>query len=295
MTNFVNVRLPDDLLIDPNLSVLVNKLAIDNPKWVFEPRKGGREIHKRTVNFKYHMSEELQKANTAPDGFHFIRSIHVSQDGEQLGVLHVDTMYKRSSDVNWQYGVSSWRVEKSRGARNTTYTTKLDMAIRHAKKMFKPMDNVETYAKAEEAIRSGFHDALRNLMDPIRASRLIKSNVALQAYALAKATGEDVLLSPDLLEIERQLQSESYIRAMGEYFLAHNMVNTHDKQLRVVVALGGNHYLFKDENYELLCLDFDQLPESMKNNVSVMHLMQDNEVVRDVGYRYNDTHFYVYK
>jgi hypothetical protein len=294
MTNFVNIRLPDDLLIDPNLKVLVDKLAIDNPKWVFQPRKGGREIYERTVNYKYSMSVDTQAANTAPEGFRFVRNIHVWQDDEQLGVLHVDQHYKRNVDQTWHYGVQSWRIEKSRGNRNITYTTKLDMAIRHAKKTFKPMDHTETYNKAEDSIRHGFHDALRNLMDPIKAQRLIKSNVALQAYALAKATGEDII-SPDLLEIERQLQSDSYKQSMGEYFLASDMMHNHDKQMRVVVATGGNTYLFKDEDYQLLCANFDHLPERMQNNLSVMHLMQDNEVVRDVGYRYNDTHFYIYK
>ena len=89
-------------------------------------------------------------------------------------------------------------------------------------------------------------DALRNLIDPIRGARFIKSGISLQAYALAKATGEAVT-SPELLEVERQLQSETYQRAMGEYLLANGMVNTHDKHMRVVVAMGGNHYLFKDD------------------------------------------------
>ena len=95
MTNFVNIRLPDDLLIDPNLKVLVDKLAMDNPKWVFQPRKGGREIYERTVNYKYSMSEETQAANTAPEGFRYVRNVHVWQDDEQLGVLHIDLHYLR--------------------------------------------------------------------------------------------------------------------------------------------------------------------------------------------------------
>ena len=294
MSNFVNIRIPDNLLIDPNLKVLVDKLAMDNPKWVFAPRKGGREIHQKAVNFKFSASEETQKANTAPEGFSFVRAIHVSQDGEQLGVLHVDNQYNRNRDQNWHYGVQSWRVEKSRGDRNTTHTTKLDMAIRHVKKTFKPMDHNETYTKAVDAIHRGFQDALRNLTDPIRNTRLIKSSVGLQAYALAKAVGEPIV-SPDLLEIERQLQSETYKQAMGEYFLSTNMAAAQDKQLTVVVALGNNVYLFKDAEYEIRCVDFDMLSERMKNNLSVMHLMQDNEMVRDVGYRYNDTHFYIHK
>ena len=82
---------------------------------------------------------------------------------------------------------------------------------------------------------------------------------------------------------------------MGEYFLAREMVGHHQRDMRVVVAMGGNQYLFKDDEYNLLCLDFDTLPERMQNNISVLHLMQDNEIVRDVGYRYNSTHFYICK
>jgi hypothetical protein len=294
MTNFVNIRLPDDLLIDPNLKVLVDKLAMDNPKWIFQVRKGGREIYERAVNYKYSMTEEAQKANTAPDGFRFVRNIHVWQDEEQIGVLHVDNQYNRNRDQNWHYGVQSWRIEKSRGNRNISYTTKLDMAIRHVKKTFKPMDNIETYDKAVEAIRKSFSNAMRDLMDPIRSQRLIKSNVSLQAYALAKALGEDTA-SPDLREIERQLQSDSYKQSMGEYFLAYNMAHNHDRLMQIVVSMGDNYYLYKDDDYQLMCRGFDMLPERMKDHISVMQLMQDNEVVKDVGYRYNDTHFYVYK
>lgn len=293
MTNFVNVRLPDDLLIDPNLKVLVDKLAMDNPKWVFQVRKGGREIHERAVNYKYSMSEEVQKANTAPEGFKFVRNIHVWQDEEQLGVLHVDNQYHRNRDTNWHYGVQSWRIEKSRGDRNISYTTKLDMAIRHVRKMFKPMDYTETMQKAEESVRDGFYDAIRNLMNPIKDTRLIKSVVGLQAYALAKATGKSIV-SPDLLNIEQQLTSESFVQAMGEYKLANEML-IEDKCMGVVVVMGGNHYLFKDDNFYLRCVHLDELPERMQNNISVMHLMQDNEVTRKVGYRYNDTHFFIYK
>jgi hypothetical protein len=156
------------------------------------------------------------------------------------------------------------------------------------------MDNIETYDKAVEAIKKSFADALRNLMDPIKAQRLIKSNVSLQAYALAKALGEDIA-SPDLREIERQLQSDSYKQSMGEYFLAYNMAHNHDRLMQIVVSMGDNYYLYKDDDYQLMCRGFDMLPERMKDHISVMQLMQDNEVVKDVGYRYNDTHFYIYK
>jgi hypothetical protein len=293
MTNFVNIRLPDNLLIDPQLKLLVDKLAMNNPKWVFAPTRRGSN-YKQGVEVTYRMSDETRAKHTAPDDFSFTRAMQVSQDGEQLGVVFVDTTYSRKAEQPWHYGVTSWRIEKSRGTRNTTHSTKLDMTIRNVKKSFKPMDYTEIYVKAYDAVTSGFVDASRNLMDPVRSMRLIKGAVGLQAYALAKALGEPIE-SADLLEIERQLQSESFMQSMGEYNLAKTvMFDSDSNKLRAVVAMGGNQYLYKHPELDLVCQDFEALSERAKNNVSVMQLMQDNEIVRDVGYKYNNTHFYVY-
>lgn len=295
MTNFVNIRLPDNLLLDPQLKLLVDKLAINNPKWVFAQRRENRDTYSRSVaGSRYDIPEEERLKQEAPSGFKFLRAVSVKQDSELLGTVFVDTTYSRRVDQRWQYGVSSWRIDKQRGDMNTTYSAKLDTAIRTVKKTFKPMDHSETYNKAITEIHSGFSDAVRNLMDPIRGLRFIKNAVGLQAYAMAKAMG-DPIESPDLLELERQLQSDSYKQSMGEYSLAKTV--SHDKDcghLHPVIAMGDNRYLFKNDMAELVCLDFEQLPERMQNNVSVMHLMQDHEVVRDVGYRYNDTHFCIY-
>lgn len=295
MTNFVNIRLPDNLLLDPQLKLLVDKLAINNPKWVFAQRRENRDTYSRSVaGSRYDIPEEERLKQEAPSGFKFLRAVSVKQDSELLGTVFVDTTYSRRVDQRWQYGVSSWRIDKQRGDMNTTYSAKLDTAIRTVKKTFKPMDHSETYEKVIAVIYSGFTDAVRNLMDPIRGLRFIKSAVGLQAYAMAKAMGEPIE-SPDLLELERQLQSVSYRQSMGEYSLAKTV--SHDKDcghLHPVIAMGDNRYLFKNDMAELVCLDFEQLPERMQNNVSVMQLMQDNEIVRDVGYRYNDTHFCIY-
>lgn len=295
MTNFVNIRLPDNLLLDPQLKLLVDKLAINNPKWVFAQRRENRDTYSRSVaGSRYDIPEEERLKQEAPSGFKFLRAVSVKQDSELLGTVFVDTTYNRRVDQRWHYGVSSWRIDKQRGDMNTTYSAKLDTAIRTVKKTFKPMDHSETYEKVIAVIYSGFTDAVRNLMDPIRGLRFIKSAVGLQAYAMAKAMGEPIE-SPDLLELERQLQSDSYKQSMGEYSLAKTV--SHDKDcghLHPVIAMGDNRYLFKNDMAELVCLDFEQLPERMQNNVSVMQLMQDNEIVRDVGYRYNDTHFCIY-
>jgi hypothetical protein len=286
MANFVNIRLPEDKLLDPELKKIVDKLAMDNPKWVFSVMK---DVNSYARGISY---TTLTSQPVAPDGFTFVRAIEVSCDSELLGRVYVDSFYGRSATQNWRYNIKCWRVTKERGARDVTGTTKIDVALRHIRKLFKPKDYAETMIHAETAVDGGFTDAVRTLRDPIRAMRLVKSTVALQAYALSKALGEPVV-SPDLIEVERSLQSDSYKQAMAEYFLSEDMGKLYGtNKIRVVVALGDNRYLHRNDD-ELIASDFDRLPERMQNNISVLHLMQDNEIVRDVGFRYNDTHFYV--
>jgi hypothetical protein len=287
MANFVNIRMPEGMMLDPQLKVIVDKLAIDNPKWVFAPPKGV-SAHARGISYSSQTSQPV-----APDGFNFARVVDVTQDAEFLGKVYLDTFYGRNITQQWRYNIKCWRVTKERGSRDTTSTTKADVAIRHIKKLFKAKDYTETMSHAKTVMYSELTDAVRNLRDPIRAMRLVKSAVGLQAYAMAKALGEPIV-SPDLMEIERALQSDSYKRAMAEYALAEEIGHLHGtNKLRAVVALGNNQYLYEDDLFQLVVKYFDELPERMQSSVSVLHLMQDNEIVRDVGYRYNDTHFYV--
>lgn len=295
MTNFVNIRIDADRLLDPELKILVDKLALDNPRWVFSQNGKSHESHTYQIGRTYSQTEEVQKALSAPEGFKYLRRVDVHHNDEMLGRIGVDTNYRRSSGKHWSYTITSWRIDNSRGARNTSTTTKLDVATRMIKKVFKPMDMREIMLSGQDAIGRGFFDAARTLRDPITQLRLIKGNVGLQAYALAKAMGEEIT-APDLLAVEAQLKSETYQQAMAEYFLASAV--DHDvahHKLDTVIAVGGNQYIVRDDQGDVIRLNFEQMTEKMQSCVSVLHLMQDNEIVKDVGYRYNDTHFFVYK
>lgn len=293
MSNFVNIRISEDRLIDPELQLLVDRIALNNPRWVFSQNKKV-DGHHFQITRTYSQSAEVQESKTAPEGFKYLRMLEVHQDGELLGRVGVDNNYRRSSDKHWHYTITSWRVDKSRGSKNTMTTTKLDIAVRTAKKVFSPMNMREIMQAGEDSIQRGFYDASRNLRDPIQGSRLIKCTVTLQAFALAKALGEPIV-SPDLLAIEQSLTSDKYQQAMGEYFLAHSMSDdVAHRKLITIIAVGGNQYIMRNDEGDVTRFDFDQLSDKVQSNVSVLQLMQDNEVVRDVGYRYNDTHFMVY-
>ena len=73
MSNFANIRLPADKLIDPFLKVLVDKLALNNPKWAFTTNKDSQT---KAIGFNYN-----DTAGNAPDGFTYTRTINVREEG----------------------------------------------------------------------------------------------------------------------------------------------------------------------------------------------------------------------
>ena len=72
------------------------------------------------------------------------------------------------------------------------------------------------------------------------------------------------------------------------------MEATNSSNLMTTVCMHNGLYLYRDKQSDnLAAMEFDQLSEAWQNRLAVLQLMQDEEIVRDVGYRYNDTNFYI--
>jgi hypothetical protein len=52
-------------------------------------------------------------------------------------------------------------------------------------------------------------------------------------------------------------------------------------------------FLIPDENETLLPLPFEQLPVSLQERIGVLQLVQDEEIVLDVGFRRSAGQYYV--
>jgi hypothetical protein len=76
---------------------------------------------------------------------------------------------------------------------------------------------------------------------------------------------------------------------MSECLLAEKM----EKLKYVSVVVYNNAFLIRSSTGDTAYKSFDELPESMQNAISVLQLMEDGEVVDDVGYRHDDTHFLI--
>jgi len=286
MTQLANIQIPDKRILDPFLAKLVNKLALDNPQWTFSWKKASENSSPWPLVTKKDAEGNVIKA---PDGFEYLRTINVVEQGERLGRLHVDFRYGRSTTAVYQ--IESWRIESSRGARNATTTEKFDIAVRKVKKNFVRMNHDELMGKAEDSIRNGMHGTLRELREPIYRTSLIKDTVGLQKYVFCMVRGLPI---PDEIRttVETTFASEKYEEHMSRYELGNEIEEHQRADNMVYVVNHGGLYLCKAQE-DIMTLDFDSLPVAWQERIAVLQLMEDHEVVRDVGYRYNATHFFI--
>jgi len=286
MTQLANIQIPDKRMLDPFLEKLVHKLALDHPQWTFSWKKANENSSRwPLVTQKDAEGNNIQ----APDDFQYLRVIHVVEQGERLGKIWVNLRYGRSTTP--VYCVESWRIKSSRGAQNATTTEKFDIAVRKVKKNFVRMNHDETMGKAESSIHAGIYGTLRDLREPIHRTSLVKDTVGLQKYVFCIVRGLPI---PDEIRttVETVFASEKYEEHMSRYELGNEIEAHQTADNMVYVVNQGGLYLCKAQG-DIMTLDFDSLPVAWQERIAVLQLMEDHEVVRDVGYRYNAAHFYI--
>ena len=286
MTQLANIQIPDKRMLDPFLEKLVHKLALDHPQWTFSWKKANENSSRwPLVTQKDAEGNNIQ----APDDFQYLRVIHVVEQGERLGKIWVNLRYGRSTTP--VYSVESWRIKSSRGAQNATTTEKFDIAVRKVKKNFVRMNHDETMGKAESSIHAGIYGTLRDLREPIHRTSLVKDTVGLQKYVFCIVRGLPI---PDEIRttVETVFASEKYEEHMSRYELGNEIEAHQTADNMVYVVNQGGLYLCKAQG-DIMTLDFDSLPVAWQERIAVLQLMEDHEIVRDVGYRYNATHFFI--
>jgi len=286
-----NVIIKDGYVIDPMLAELITPLALAMPSYTFTTR-----TMDDTQFTHYSFPVTLKNRSVqAPEGKRFMRRLFVFCEDENLGELSVDSKYSRSrNDLVWE--IKSWRICNERGDRSTTKTTKVDVAKRAVKKYFLPK-GLDEMLKNNADVMYDCDRALGRLASDISRNTLFKNHSDLQEYVYHQLTGREI---PTQLKqrVETKMTSDKYKKAMGEFDLAASMDVRKDR-LIVIRHKGG--YLYRapvreneDENKSSVMFQtFEELPSLWQDRLAVLQLMEDEEVVRDVGYRRNDTHFVI--
>lgn len=280
-----HIRIPDGYELDPMLSELVNKLSMEKPDWVFDCMY--KDAYLTTNNH-----QRAVKQPGVAEEKRFLRKITIkNSEGQVMGTLRVDReswgRFANSGNPHI-YIVESWRIHKERGNRNQTKTSKIESAVREAKKHFGAMTRKEFMEKASEGIRSGFRDCTNNL---VRAFQIQCDKLPIYTYATLHYSQMRCLPvnETDAAEVRELVTSDKFEASLKDFLLSRTMSGYHrTDNMAFIVEYQGDFLVAGDvigEDAPVARMRFEEMPQDWQERISVLQLMQDDELVLDVGYR----------
>ena len=288
-----HIRVPEGYEIDPMLMELVNKLSMEKPDWLFNCMYGASYLNANTYNVtvKRPFNQEEDKS--------YLRKVTVKdRENQTLGTLKVEREhYGRfaNSGKPHIFIVESWRINKERGNRNQTKTTKLDSAVREAKKHFFAKTRKELLTDVTSEVKRGFNDAVYSLSRTfMRMCHEVDS--VTWAHTVLNMRNNWPLDPAEERRVDAVLTHEKFESNHKDYLLAEIMrKNSELNDNMVVVAEQDGQFMFWGDTAEgyVTTLSFDELPTKMQERIGVLQLMENNEVVFDVGYRFDQGRYYV--
>jgi hypothetical protein len=288
MTQFTNIRIPSDTVLDPLLVPLLDKLALDKPKWIFKAKPTNK-------HGRHRYNDPVFEGDKLTANIKYTREVDVFENDEELGTLGVDWAHRRGVAQRYVWTVESWRIDRQRGSANTKTSMKMDIIVREAKKIFKPKGLTELMATAKPRISSAWYSAVRELTVPFERLQGIKSTTDLQLYAfcLANNRGVDTDKFKHLLH---QLRSPEFETMIGEYELGRRMEDhvTNDNVLDVVIH-DGVFVVAEPNNDTPRRMSYEEMPIPWQERIAVLQLVSDGELVRDTGYRVHETWYRIIK
>jgi hypothetical protein len=293
-----NVESKDPQVIpDPFLLELFKRIALINPNLKFAYEFIG------TNSRPYTSLRSCDKSRcTAPENFMFGQYYDVYDSGKPCGVVRVDYMYQRDKGNVPMYGIKSHLVDRTgRGSRGFIRTSDIAKAVANAKKYLRaPTDGFALYNKFVEADMAR-RDAMGDLMRPINRGNFLTSTRSAQILLNAYMTGRPV--DPVLdSEMRDTLVTDKFDSALSEYYLAKWLESLGVKGRLFIHRHSTSYSFFVDEppdseasavSAQVMTMEFEDLPVAVQERLAVLQLMEDREVVLDVGIRITDTEFFI--
>ena len=282
------------ILLEPTLAEFVNKLALAKPEWTFT-----FDLAKA----KYHTTSKcMQNNQLAPNDAEYAVRMDVTQNSRHLGVVSIQRNVSRDRTKKWCLTVSSKNVEITHRRGGTTKSTNMVTAIRNAKTYLKcPSLGKVVYQHATDTWDSYEH-ALNRLEVTIDRGHNMPSVAGAQILLNAlvrNQTPDPILLS----QFSVALHNPKFEEALSRYMLAKHMRGIPQGAIPIYL-MEGLYAFFADnallsgpreaaEKSEPQLVPFEALPLEWQNNLAVLQLMENGEVVKDVGYRKDADHFVI--
>lgn len=298
----VNVQLNPGIKLDPELAVVVEKLALKHPTWVF---KSKAKVDGRSYEDDESFHRPISGGSALPDTERYTRTITVLQDGIDAGYIGVFQNYSRRAAQNWHYVLRSQRIDNGRKG-NAVSTRSPAVAVSTANRYFIAQSLSEMLYEAVSAALVSKDGTLRDLSRPIERAQYAPSAATMQVALYNLLKGIPFHES----EVREVFESERFEKALANYELAQQM---RIKRMRGIMLFRG-HYVYLNRSYsevttgkrddtsfdkneivrgEVKACAFEELPSAWQDKIAVLQLMKDTELVLGVGYRFNESTFLV--
>lgn len=284
--NIPNLQLPADIMLDPSLTPLLQKLSHDKPNWFFRVRKGN-------TGTAWQVAGER-----APDNYRFAPEVDVIQDNRLAGSVGVDRIYTRSGNVIVFYAISK-RIDNGRRGHKVT-SKKMDVIVRTVKKSFIPANTGEILYETVSDVEYRLQRVLNNLRAPMvngTGVRSVTGELQIAMYHVLR--GEPIPADYETM-LRDKLLCRDFEEATAKYLLGTKMLNRNYKAIHVIE---GDYCFFTQPTAvddivaaakaEVTCCSFDELPREWQDKIAVLQLMANDEVVLDVGFRFTENTFMI--
>lgn len=285
--------LGEGVVLEPTLEEFVNKVALAKPEWTFT-FDYAKDKH-------YTVSKCMQHNSLPPDDTEYAVRMSVTQNSRHLGIVSIQRNISRDATKRWCLTVASDNVQHSRQRGGTTKTTNMATAVRNAKTYLKcPSLGKVVYQHASETW-DHYEHALNRLEVTIDRGHNMPSVAGAQILlnALVRNQTPDAVL---LSQFSEAMHNPKFEEALSQYMLAKHM-RTLPQGAIPIYLMEGLYAFFTDnallqsqevaEKSEPQLVPFEALPLEWQNNLAVLQLMENNEVVKDVGYRRDADHFVI--
>lgn len=229
----------------------------------------------------------------------FIMRLYLYQNGDSVGEVFVDHQYKRgSNELEPVYGVKSFRIEKSRGDRDSKRSKDIKVALRIAKKMLVARELEEMRSVIDEKISSQLQSLFRykynDLLREMDCNREL-SMYAINAYQARKRgentltiTATPVTIPPNKLDKHNKMCEEYMeVHALNEYYKTKQGYGVKVMADASIVVLSyADNTLCRFKSY-------DELPSKIAEKFAMFKVLQKDEPYVHLGCKFDSELLYI--
>ena len=249
--------------IDPFLKDLVEQLALKYPQWTFvEAGSTAMAVNKEYLAHRFDVKDKR----------------------EVLGTIDKDYCSN-----GYRFRIDNHRIEGMRERGSGMKTIHLNKAIKHVDKFFGKKNMVEKITEARRKVENALSQ-----IDNEKAWRLRGTWGSMESEARAFVVSNYQLFMDSVVNKSSIAKQLEQLPAQVEEFNATQHLN---KMLQgdnaFIVFIDGVNYSVQKGKDPLEIKQSDELPDFIRRAVGLLKLVEDNQVISDVGLRVNETTFLV--